>query len=335
MVSGMACLVVITMALNATDEPPGVQSVSKVEAQQVDRAIERGVIFLLRQQSKGSWTDYLGGQPGGVTALCTLALLRSGVRPTDEAMQEALGHVRSYKPERTYTVALQTMVLCADEPKKNLELIQRNVRWFEKTQLQDGNRRGTWSYPMGSGDNSNTHFALLALHEADLAGVPTTQKTWRLAQEHWIESQNKDGSWGYFAPLEGTASMTCVGIASLAITARRVEEKASVEVAHRAVERAQKWLAKDFAIERNVGMKSQSWILYYLHGLQYAGRLTGQVRFGEHEWHREGVSFLLKLQDERLGSWKGWGHAENDPLIATSLALLFLAPGRESKPASK
>jgi len=307
-----------------------------VQARQVQRAIERGVAFLRSQQKDGGgcWPDFVG-QRGGVTALCTLALLRSGARPADEAMGQALGHVRSYKLERTYTVAIQTMVLCAVGADKDVELVRRNVRWLEKTQLRQGPRAGAWSYPNGQGDNSNTHFALLALHEADLAGVSASQETWRSAQEHWIKSQNQDGSWGYYSPLAGTGSMTCAGLASLAITAQRAKEKAGVDAASRAVQRGQKWLRDNFAIEQCPGTRARTWTLYYLHALQHAGRLTGQERFGEHDWRRQGVWFLVNLQDDRQGSWKAWGHAEDDPVIATSLALLFLAPGGETKPASK
>ncbi|HQU45699.1 MAG TPA: DUF4159 domain-containing protein, partial [Pirellulales bacterium] len=58
------------------------------------------------------------------------------------------------------------------------------------------------------------------------------------------------------------------------------------------------------------------------------GRLTNQRLIGGHDWYREGAELLVSMQDELSGYWKGTGHAEDDPHLGTSLALLFLAKGR-------
>ena len=48
-------------------------------------AIDRGVAYLKReQQPRGNWAEF-PGYDGGVTALCTLALLNSGVPVDDPA----------------------------------------------------------------------------------------------------------------------------------------------------------------------------------------------------------------------------------------------------------
>ena len=73
---------------------------------------------------------------------------------------------------------------------------------------------------------------------------------------------------------------------------------------------------------------------YYLRDLERAARLTGQSRFGEHDWRQEGIHLLLKEQ-QNDGSWKGSAHAEDNPVIATSLALLFLTPEPAAEPAPK
>ena len=47
-------------------------------------------------------------------------------------------------------------------------------------------------------DNSNSQFALLALHEAERIGVPVKRETWTRAKAYWEDCQNPlDGSWGY------------------------------------------------------------------------------------------------------------------------------------------
>ena len=84
-------------------------------------------------------------------------------------MQKALNHLRKIRPERTYVVSLQTMVFARAEPEKDRLLIGRNVKWLESTQIAEGPYKGAWTYPGigGEGDNSNSQFALLALHEAE------------------------------------------------------------------------------------------------------------------------------------------------------------------------
>ena len=65
---------------------------ANVTAEQVRQAIQRGTSFLSGlERADGSWPDLTSAgtveQPGGVSALCTLALLNAGVEPSDEKMQ--------------------------------------------------------------------------------------------------------------------------------------------------------------------------------------------------------------------------------------------------------
>jgi len=108
-------------------QPPG-RPQGGVTAEQVRSSIRGGVKYLLKEQNKlrGTWDD-IGQYPGGVTALCTLALLNSGVEPSNPQIQKSLAFLRTIKPSKTYSVALQTMAFCAAEPGRDLLLIQRNV----------------------------------------------------------------------------------------------------------------------------------------------------------------------------------------------------------------
>ena len=77
--------------------------------------------------------------------------------------------------------------------------------------------------------------------------------------------------------------------------------------------------------------------LYYLYGLERVGRLTAR-RFiplapcpgqaDRADWYREGAEWLVRTQDQLSGSWTRRGGAEDNPLIGTSFALLFLSKGR-------
>jgi hypothetical protein len=313
----------------------------------VRQAIERGVEYLKTQQDKnrGGWLEH-PAQPGGLTALCTLALLNSGLAVDDPAVAKALDYLRGFdKPDMTYSVALRTMVLCAAEPKKDLLVIRQNVAWLQQSQLTDGpaanrGRKGAWAYSArqeGQGDNSNTQFAMLALNEAERIGVPVDPRTWRLAQEYWQQTQHADGSWGYKPGLPATGSMTCAGICSLVIASGRLSSGSATirggsvsccgaNDASGGAERGLLWLGKNFSVRANPG--DRTWLLYYLYGLERTGRLTGRRFIGGHDWYREGAEVLLREQDDFSGSWRGVGTAESNPLVATSLALLFLAKGR-------
>ncbi len=310
-----------------------------ITAEQVRDAIEGGVKYLLDEQNanRGTWND-IGKYPGGVTSLCTLALLNAGVDPKHSQIQKSLARLRSIEPSATYSVALQTMVFCAAEPRKDQFLIQRNVRWLEETQLE----KGLWSYPGAAGDNSNSQFAVLALHEAERVGAKVQPETWEKAAEYWAGAQNPDGSWGYLTKWpDGLGSMTCAGVAATVICSGHVS-RPNAEVKNGLVqccqpqqdddslERALTWLGRNFSVSRNPGRRGMGnvWHFYYLYGLERVGRLTARRLIGDHDWYREGAEFLIGHQDAFSHNWAGTSTAENNPHVATSMALLFLSKGR-------
>jgi hypothetical protein len=314
-----------------------------IDAAQVLTAIERGVGYLRREQGpRGNWTE-LSAWQGGVTALCTLALLNAGVEPDDPAIQRALDYLRSVNVNETYTVALHTMVLCAAAPKKELITIQKHVEWLEAAQHRDGDKPGAWSYKAtgGGGDNSNTQFAVLALYEAQLVGAKVNPQTWRRALDYWSRSQNLDGSWGYFPGDAGYGSMTCAGIAALIACSSAIEEgDAQVNTGRivccgrqerdDALAKALDWLARNFTVRHNPDPQGggQPALYYYLYGLERAGRLSARRFIGEHDWYREGAEFLVGQQDRFGHNWTGTWNVEAKPHISTPMALLFLAKGR-------
>ena len=368
----VACLAVVLIAAKLpAQEPQG------VSPQQVREAMERGVEYLYSQQykDKGSWYEH-AGQPGGVTALVTMALLSAGEDPKNPQLQRALQVLRGLdKPgegSMVYSISLQTMALCAAEPEKDRLIITRNVRWLESVQIKSGDRKGAWGYSarQGNGDNSNTQFALLALHEAERIGVAVSDQTWKPALDYWLRTQKADGSWGYFEGQASTGSMTCAGIASVIICSGALNNgAASVQDGivrccgqsnpDDAVERGLAWLGNHFAVSYNptAGVSGRNavslvWQLYYLYGVERVGRMSGRRFFQQRtldpqdparrdsfinrDWYREGVAKLIEMQNPvGNGYWKGTGHAESNEVIGTSLALLFLSKGRRPVVMSK
>jgi len=352
----LAALLIVTLL-------PSAAAAAEITDEQVRNAVRLGVAYIQKhQKADGSWPDYVS-YPGGVTSLCVLALLSSGVEVEQPNIQLALSYLRGLgQPGKVYTAALQTMVFCVAEPDKDAPLIRRNVEWLQEVQIAAGLAKGAWSYSagLGSGDNSNSQFAILALHEAERAGIPVRPQVWQDAYDYWARCQKEDGSWGYeikdtqsriISPSSG--SMTCAGIASLIMCAGRVSE-ADARVVNGAVqccaeqtdnsriERGLQWLGSKFSATRNPvpADASSAYYYYYLYGVERVGRMSGRRFLGRHDWYREGAEVLAGQQDAllqgaQLGRWVGRSGAESHPLISTSFALLFLSKGRRPVVISK
>lgn len=324
-----------------------------VTAEQVNTAIKNGVAFLeKRQRPNGSWGEIMVNEQGGVTALCTLALLNSGRTAEDESVKKALDYLeKSTEPNRIYSVAVSLLMFAQANPRKYALQIKQRANWIESRQLRtDGKQKGGWRYTSEdvSADNSATQFAILALHEAERAGVKVSEQTWQLALNYWTQPgmQAVNGAYGYqtdHSELRG--SMTCAGIASLIILRDRLQAGSAKvvdgnlqccgnEPEQSSLDKAIDWMGQHFSVERNPN--DSQWWLYYLYALERVGRLSGQRFFASrkpggtvelHDWYREGCQVLVKVQDPLTNSWTGMGAGENDE-IGTSFALLFLSKGR-------
>ena len=120
----------------------------QVTAKAVRQAIDNGTAYLKRQQNdNGSWGEY-PEHPGGVTSLCTLALLNSGLPPSDETISKSLDYIRSIdrSNKSTYAASLMTMALCNATPERDIAIIRENVRWLENAQITEGPATGGWAY---------------------------------------------------------------------------------------------------------------------------------------------------------------------------------------------
>lgn len=315
-----------------------------LSAPEVVRAIENAKRYLVSQQRpNGSWpVEEDGGDTGhvvGVTSLALLSLLNAGMTYNDPPVRKALAYLRGQNPDQTYDVALLIMAYVAakDPAGSDAARIALLAKWLEDAQATGG-RVGGWSYRQGGGfggDPSNSQFAVLGLREAAEAGVPITRAVWERSRTYWEGLQNPDGGWGYGDSANSTGSMTVAGVASLTIIEHMLRNDAGVapdgtppcckvEEPNPALERGLRWLANHFSVGHNPG--SNLWLLYYIYGIERAGRLTGRRFFGDHDWYREGAAFLVANQI-RGSSWQGIGSHEGKPIVGTSLALLFLSKG--------
>ena len=321
-----------------------VRAADVLKPEAVVKSIEAGKRYLIgRQAPDGSWPGGPGEMfPTGVSALATLALLNVGMTPQDLPIKRALEFLRSKQvPETTYEAGLQLMVYAAakDEHRDRARM-GSIVHKLEEAQDTNGKNPGWWTYRLSpnshGNDHSNTQYAVLGLREAAFAGIPTSRKSWELTRQHWTATQLQDGGWGYGAEGNGsTGAMTVAGIASLVMSDSLLPDDGDVgpdglpnccrdEVRNESLERGLNWLRGRFAVGHNPGGQGS---LYYLYGLERAGRLSGQRYIGNHDWFREGAAYLIRNQGVD-GHWAGAdGPGEGDPAVGTSFALLFLSKG--------
>lgn len=325
---------------------------AELSARKVLTSIEKAKSFLVRKQnSDGSWPGQ-ERHTTGVTSLALLALLNAGMTPDDEAVSkglEFLRDIREPEPTQTYEISLMIMALAtAKDGEKDKARILTLAQKLENGQVERGPNAGSWSYFVNKklidtgGDRSNGQFAVLGLRDAARAGIPVDREVWESARRHWLASQNSDGGWGYTRlknDSPSTGSMTVAGVATLTITNSMLRDDAVLNAdgtpnccgeveEDEALARGIRWLESRFSVRHNPG--NAAWLLYYLYGLERAGRLTGTRFFATHDWYREGAEFLVDGQSNVYGSWQGVGHLEGSPIIGTSFALLFLSKGLAS-----
>ncbi len=314
---------------------------AEIDAASVQRAIDRGVAYLRKTQNqRGGWQEF-GGQSCGLSSLCTLALLNCGVDKDDPAMVTAMAYLRSFQPKETYSVALQTLAFCQLGAARDLGQIRNNIELLVQNQKTGGERIGAWDYGnnRGSGDPSNTQFAILALGAARDRGIEIDPQVFERALDYWT-SRQRGGGWSYNRGQVPAGSMTCAGIASVIISRGGLAEgsaRLSGDVirccggdsaADDPVEAGLDWLGRNFSLRANPGGSTMTYF-YYLYAMERVGRLSGRRFIGGHDWYREGAEILIDLQDGFQGFWAGDGPVgEGNRDIATSFALLYLSKGK-------
>lgn len=316
----------------------------------IKESIERGRKFLLSQQSAdGSWDVERDGFRLGITSMVVMALLNSGMSPLDAPVKRGLDYLRTYKDQglshhETYQVSLQIMAIAAaKQPEVDAARIALLSQRVESGQIKRGEASGGWTYGLNGGiggDPSNSQFAVLALREAVEGGAVVSPETWKRARSYWERAQNGDGGWSYNNTGNQSASygsMTVAGVSSLVICEQMLRTDDGVAPdgtppccrgtePNEPLARALSWLGRNFRVGHNPG-GANGWLLYYVYGVERAGRLSGLRFFGDHDWYREQAAYLIAMQNGAGGHWVGMGSIEDQPVAGTSMALLFLSKG--------
>ena len=323
--------------------------------QGVKTAIAQGQRFLKSQQrGDGSFeTGYTHANVVGANSLVGLALLTSGMEPSDPVIQKCLRYVRSQPPTtNTYDLGTAIMFYAAAGEAQDKPRIRQMAEILVRYQTPTGG----WGYgyerdpidsPPTSWDNSTSQFAILGLREAAFhTGMEIDQAIWRKARDHWLQTQTgpsnavNGAGWGYKdnSPASDRGSMTAAGLASLEIiNGFLVEDEqtpdgnldccgdAQLSKSEEAIDAGIRWMNQNIRIRSNpVRDGSSVFLFYYLYGLERAGKFTGQRFFGQTDWYREGAAFMVEGQSPVDSSWS---IDQEGPVIGTSFCLLFLSKG--------
>jgi hypothetical protein len=322
----------LAFALTGLAPAPAPDKKQESLADQVGKAIERGVKFLKEQErGKGNWEIDVDAKlrRGGWTALALLALLNAGESVDDPVIKRGLEYLRTVPPTQTYTVGLQTAVFAKAGLEQDRKQIQRNVDWLLATRLPDG-----WTYAKldsgrgGVADNSNTQYALLGLHAAMRAGAKVDRKALEDMHDFYRKMQTANGAWVYRRGTSPSLTMTAAGISGLVITSEGLQltrskaggdgktEKSGERLDNKEISKAITWMSTAIPKGRQRGesleaFRRRIWDqlqhpFYCLYGVERAGRLTGERLFGENDWYRMGCEYLLAIQ-KADGSWGGDG----------------------------
>jgi len=328
--------------------PIGLADVAKIQPD-IDRAIDRGVDWLLKEQLRdGSWSTRQGMFLGGQTALCAYTLLKCGLPTTHPAVVRAFRFLDGVDPGETYSISLMLMAYEATHDVANQPRIRKLLDGLLKLP-----KDGLISYPNKWGpddtfldeaevpDLSNQQFAALGMWAAHKAGVEAPLEAWRQMafairlyqeREKLIEAPMEGGKtgtgkigiagFGYRNRNNPYGSMTAAGTSALKVCVNALEktltatERRDLDLA---IDRGVGWLAQHISFERNPGTDDQAHFYYYLYAIERVGSFLGIDHIGEHAWYFEGARNILSKQSADWGNWASY-YAQAD----TCFALLFL-----------
>ncbi len=302
----------------------GAETFREVTDEDVDRVITEVKRYLWgNQKPDGSWRRYSRNPGGGDTAIVLFALLEAGERHNKPEMKKGLDYLVDLKTKNLYVIAVRAMVFSRIVAKAKKSpyraCLEQDVEW-----LMRGARRadGAWGYlgPERKGDNSCSQFALLALWEADRAGVKIKPNLIRLVEKTWLRRQRTDGGWTYSGQKSvdtpSTVSMTTAGIASLYICQDVLANTCRPYLHSKKLDKAWAYLGKNLKDDFiNDG--------YLAFCVQRVGMASGAKFIGDMDWFAVGAAKLAE-PNPRGRRYRGeWG-----PLVRASFELLFLARGR-------
>jgi hypothetical protein len=200
--------------------------------------------------------------------------------------------------------------------------------------------------PQGT-DNSNTQFAILAVWVASRHGVPL-ERTVAMLVKRFRTSQDGQGKWGYQYHRPGNSAgsspaMTVAGLLALGaghgMTAEARGNAPNLGgIQDNAIRAGFQALAPHMGQPLRSGPgstgNSNTINLYFLWSIERVAVMYNLTQIGDKDWYAPWAKELAACQ-QADGSWNVGGFHQANPILDTSLALLFLRRANLAKDLSK
>jgi squalene-hopene/tetraprenyl-beta-curcumene cyclase len=317
---------------------PGSQGGSGAVKARIAEAAGKGITFLRGTQEKdGSWQHY-----PGITAVCLMGFLRSGITVKDPAVAKACDYLAGlaktngaiftdqFGPAQAlpnYNTALSLMALHASGSPKYAAVVKNAQRFLEATQFDEGEGFGPSNRQYGgigygskedNPDLSNLQNALEALKES---GYPKNGEAFKKAIIFLQRCQNRkesndqpwsgtDGGFIYAASGESKADeytkQPHSSYGSMTYAGLKSYLYCSVTRSDPRVQAAWNWLRANYDVRQNPKMGLDG-LYYYYHTMSKTLALLGEKQFLDsagkgHPWAAD-LSGALLEQQRPDGSW--------------------------------
>ena len=317
------CLGLIGLLSPGAVAQEGNEAPAPVSRDAIDSAIGRGVDFLVKDQDMdGSWRFDTRTHRAGVTGLCVYTLLKGGLSRNHQAVQRGLAFLDVCEATTTYQAAC--MILAYGEADANRyrarlqKLTDSLVEWSD----------GTWAYPYGAKDLSNTHFGTMGLHHARRLGLKIPEKLWKRIARAILRQQLDGGGFAYNSGNQPTLSMGAAGIGVACMVREALQSlgsgyRSELKDLDAAIGAGLGWFDANYNLHEEPwlgNVDGRRWDFYFLYALQRVGLLAPARTIAGHDWYQDGARWLLKNQKD-TGQW-GTPYGEKQP--NTCLAILFL-----------
>lgn len=274
--------------------------------------------LLSKQQPDGGWPDYEGERNvGGVTAICTLAMLVSGESMQHPKLAAAIENLRKVEMKGTYAVSIRAHTW-SYLPDPFLPLLNQDAYWLQTA--SDNHSKKLFDYtqnPSGRIDHSVAQYGMLGLWQFSKRGGKVPQTFWRNIREHFIASQFPDGGWAYGPGKDPTIPMTLAGLTAQLVAQQELfrDQRNPDAGLTASIDKGMAWMDKHF---------NANTTMYGLYGLERVALASGTRYFNKQDWYQAGSARIVR--DAGDGSVGDGGHGGS--LVSTSFALMFLARGR-------
>lgn len=348
----MRACVVLLLSFTLTTLFPSL-SHAAVNNADIEAAIKRAKDYLYSKQKNGNWelapaglmandNSPAGGQWGGLTALCTYALLAAGENPQDPNIVAAVDFLKRANIRGVYALGLRMQVWLLLPSSKDINVFMRRDTEIMLAMTQSrGSARGMHDYTaMGNSySHSRSQYAVLGCWAAEqLVPELIPNKYWSLAEQGWLAHQDISGGWTYMAVGETqhaiTPGMTAAGVATLYITQEFIHARDAVDCrgngGSAGIDAGVAWLARNFDKVATDTRYARDFPFLTLYAVERVGVAGGLKYFGNNDWYDKGANWLLKVQapDGSFDAGKGALANLQGPLVDTSFATLFLVRGR-------